>query len=50
MASALENLARLNKGLKPESPDEKETNGLLRTGLARLADAITATQAVAKAL
>jgi hypothetical protein len=39
MASPLENLAGPNKALKPEPPDENETNGLLRTGLARLTDA-----------
>src|SRR5262245_9837248 len=39
MASPLENLSGPNKVLREEPPDEKETSGLLRTGLARLKDA-----------
>jgi hypothetical protein len=46
MATALENLSGPAKALRPEPPDENETNGLLRTGLARLADAANATLAL----
>ncbi|RYF36797.1 MAG: hypothetical protein EOO21_01075 [Comamonadaceae bacterium] len=52
MASALENLSGPGKALRAEPPDEAETQGLLRTGLARLKDAgnVTATETVAAAL
>ena len=39
MSSPLENLAGPGKSLREEPPDENETRGLLRTGLARLKDA-----------
>ena len=39
MSSALENLSGPGKPLRPEPPDDDETQGLLRTGLARLKDA-----------
>ena len=39
MASPLENLCGPGKALRTEAPDEQETQGLLRTGLARLHDA-----------
>lgn len=39
MPSPLENLSGPGKPLRPESPDDNETQGLLRTGLARLHDA-----------
>lgn len=39
MPNPLENLAGPGKTLHPEPPDEKETQGLLRTGMARLTDA-----------
>lgn len=39
MASALENLAGPGKALVAEPPDVTETAGLIRSGLARLADA-----------
>lgn len=38
MSSALENLSGPGKPLRPEPPDDDETQGLLRTGLARLKD------------
>ena len=39
MPSALDNLCGPGKPLRPEAPDEQETQGLLRTGVARLKDA-----------
>lgn len=39
MASELDNLCGPGKSLRQEAPDEQETQGLLRTGLARLNDA-----------
>jgi hypothetical protein len=39
MSTPLENLSGTGKPLHPEAPDAKETQGLLRTGLARLTDA-----------
>ena len=39
MTSPLEKLAAHSGPLSPEPPDKKETAGLLRSGLARLADA-----------
>lgn len=39
MPSAFENLCGPGGPLRPEPPDEKEFAGLLRSGLARLADA-----------
>lgn len=39
MSSPLENLSGPGKPLRPEPPSENETQGLLRTGLARLKDA-----------
>ena len=39
MTSPLEKLATHSGPLSPEPPDKKETAGLLRSGLARLADA-----------
>lgn len=39
MPSPLENLAGPGKALRAEPPDDNETRGLLRTGLARLKDA-----------
>lgn len=41
MPSPLENLVTSGK-LRAEPPDENETNGLVRTGLARLKDAANA--------
>src|SRR5688572_17250771 len=42
MPSPLENLAGPGKSLQPEPPDLKETQGLMRTGMARLQDASNA--------
>lgn len=39
MPTPLENLSGPGKPLRPEPPDDNETHGLLRTGLARLHDA-----------
>ena len=39
MASPLENLCGPGKPLRQEPPDENETRGLMRTGVARLKDA-----------
>lgn len=39
MPNPLENLSGAGKPLRPEPPDGNETQGLLRTGLARLKDA-----------
>jgi hypothetical protein len=39
MPGALENLSGPGKALRAEAPDASETQGLLRTGLARLKDA-----------
>lgn len=39
MTSALENLSGAGKALKAEPPDAVEIEGLVRTGMARLADA-----------
>jgi hypothetical protein len=44
--SPLENLAGPGKPLRAEPPDENETQGLLRTGLARLHDASNASLAL----
>jgi hypothetical protein len=46
MASPLENLCGPGKSLRPEAPDKQETEGLLRTGLARLRDARNASLAI----
>ena len=46
MASPLENLSGSGKPLRQEAPDEQETQGLLRTGLARLKDARNASLAM----
>jgi hypothetical protein len=46
MPNPLENLAGPGKSLHPEPPDEKETQGLLRTGIARLKDAGNAQLAI----
>ena len=46
MHPALENLCGPGKALKAEPPDANEIAGLLRTGLARLADARNATLAL----
>ena len=39
MTSAFDNLARLDRSLKPEPPDAKEFAGLLNSGRRRLQDA-----------
>lgn len=39
MPSPLENLSGPGKALRAEPPDDKETQGLVRTGMARLNDA-----------
>ena len=39
MTSAFDNLARLDRSLKPEPPDTKEFAGLLNSGRRRLQDA-----------
>jgi hypothetical protein len=39
MPSPLENLCGPGKALRAEPPDDAETQGLVRTGLARLKDA-----------
>jgi hypothetical protein len=46
MASVLDNLCGPGKPLRPEPPDEQETEGLLRTGRARLKDAANAALAI----
>jgi hypothetical protein len=46
MASALDNLCGPGKPLRQEPPDEQETEGLLRTGRARLKDAANASLAI----
>ncbi|QHE85369.1 hypothetical protein [Hydrogenophaga sp. BPS33] len=46
MTKALENLSGPGKALKAEPPDANEIAGLLRTGLARLADARNAALAL----
>lgn len=46
MASELDNLCGPGKSLRQEAPDEQETQGLLRTGLARLNDAQNAALAI----
>jgi len=46
MASALDNLCGPGKPLRQEPPDEQETEGLLRTGQARLKDAANAALAI----
>jgi hypothetical protein len=46
MASALDNLCGAGKPLRQEPPDEQETEGLLRTGRARLKDAANAALAI----
>jgi hypothetical protein len=46
MASALDNLCGPGKALRQEPPDEQETEGLLRTGRARLKDAANAALAI----
>jgi hypothetical protein len=46
MASALDNLCGPGKPLRQESPDAQETEGLLRTGRARLKDATNAALAI----
>ena len=46
MASVLDNLCGPGKSLRKEAPDEQETQGLLRTGLARLKDAQTGALAI----
>jgi hypothetical protein len=46
MASTLDNLCGPGKPLREEPPDEQETEGLLRTGRARLKDAANAALAI----
>jgi hypothetical protein len=46
MPGPLENLAGPGKSLRAEPPDENETQGLVRTGLARLKDARNAALAL----
>jgi hypothetical protein len=46
MASALDNLSGPGKPLRAEPPDEQETDGLLRTGRARLKDAANSALAI----
>lgn len=40
MTSAFENLSGANKPLRAESPDKREFEGLIRSGHARLRDAL----------
>lgn len=46
MATALDNLCGPGKPLRQEPPDQEETEGLLRTGRARLKDAASAALAI----
>jgi hypothetical protein len=46
MASALDNLCGPGKSLRQEAPDDQETEGLLRTGRARLKDATNVALAI----
>jgi hypothetical protein len=46
MASALDNLCGPGKALRQEPADEQETDGLLRTGRARLKDAANSALAI----
>jgi hypothetical protein len=46
MASTLDNLSGPGKPLRAEPPDEQETDGLLRTGRARLKDAANSALAI----
>lgn len=46
MPNPLDNLCGAGKPLRPEAPDEQETRGLLRTGVARLKDAQNASLAL----
>jgi hypothetical protein len=46
MITALDNLCGPGKPLHQEAPDEQETEGLLRTGRARLKDAANASLAI----
>lgn len=46
MATALNNLCGPGRPLRQEAPDEQETEGLVRTGRARLKDAANASLAI----
>lgn len=46
MPTALENLCGPGKPLREEAPDDQETHGLVRTGMARLNDAANAALAM----
>jgi hypothetical protein len=46
MATALDNLCGPGKPLRQEPPDQQETEGLLRTGRARLKDSASAALAI----
>ena len=47
MTSPLENLSGPGKALAAEPPDATETDGLLRSGRARLTDVVAACETVA---